>query len=93
MKLAMLLLAATAVICSANERAAAEDTNNGRAAAEDTHDAKGVVPKTEQKNTSAPTQPTGPENSIPVGGELDQGTRARTREDVIRDTLRDRRAK
>jgi hypothetical protein len=83
MKLASLL--ATAVMFTASDRATAEDSNNAK-----------VVPKTEnteQKTTPVPTEPISPEKSIPAGGELDQDTRARTRDDVIRETLRDRRSK
>jgi hypothetical protein len=86
MKLVSLLLAAAAVMF----------TGSGRAIAEDSNDAK-VIPKTEQKaeqkTTPLPTEPITPEKSIPAGGALDQDTRTRTRDDVIRETLRDRRSK
>lgn len=86
MKLASLVLAATAVMFTAGDRATAEDSNDAK-----------VVPKTEQKaeqtTTPVPTEPITPEKSVPAGGELDQDTRARTRDDVIRETLRDRRSK
>ena len=86
MKLASFLLAATAVIFTASDCANAEDNNDAKVVPQ-------VEQKTEQKTTAAPTEPITPEKSIPAGGELDQDTRARTRDDVIRETLRDRRSK
>lgn len=84
MKLAS-LLCVTALIFTAFESAIAQDSNNKEEVR---------VPATEQKeDTRKPTEPTGAEKSVPVGGELNDSTRARTREDVIRDTLRDRRSK
>jgi hypothetical protein len=55
-------------------------------------DANPAVPAPQQRSPVTATNPTTPEKSIPPGGELDDTTRARTQEDVIRDTLRDRRA-
>jgi len=76
------LLCVTAVLFTAFDGAIAQDNNKK----EETR-----VPATEQKKDARkPTEPTGVDKSVPVGGELDDSTRARTREDVIRDTLRDR---
>jgi hypothetical protein len=88
MRVISLLLAASVGMFAAGEPAIAQDSSNN---------ARDRLPKTEQKtqgeSASAPTEPITPEKSIPAGGELDQGTRARTRDDVIRDTLRDRRSR
>jgi hypothetical protein len=52
------------------------------------------VPPAEQKeDPRKQTEPTGAEKSIRPGGELGGSSRQRTRDDVIRDTLRDRRPK
>lgn len=84
MKLAS-LLCVTAVVFTVFDGAMAQDSNNKEEVR---------VPATEQKEDARkPTEPTGAEKSVPVGGELNDATRARTREDVIRDTLRDRRSK
>ena len=84
MKLAS-LLCVTAALFIAIDGAMAQDSNKKEEVR---------IPTTEQKEDARkPTEPTGAEKSVPVGGELDDSTRARTREDVIRDTLRDHRSK
>ena len=84
MKLAC-LLCASAVLFTATDGAMAQDINKKEEVR---------VPAPEQKeDPRKPTEATGAEKSVPAGGELDDGSRARTRDDVIRDTLRDRRSK
>ena len=82
MKLAS-LLCVTALLFALNG-AKAQETNKK----EDVR-----VPTTEKEDARKPSEPSGAEKSVPVGGELNDSTRARTREDVIRGTLRDRRSK
>jgi hypothetical protein len=81
MKLACLLCAST-LLFTAIDGAMAQDSNKKE---------EDRVPPTEQKeDPRKQTEPTGAEKSVRPGGELDESTRKRTRDDVIRDTLRDR---
>ena len=65
---------------------------DGAMAQEDSNKKEEVrVPPTQKGDPRKQTEPTGAEKSVRPGGEL--STRQRTRDDVIRDTLRDRRPK
>ena len=84
MKLAY-LLCASAVLFTVTDGAMAQDSNKKEEV---------TVPAPERKeDPRRPTEPTGAQKSVPPGGELDGSTRERTRDDVIRDTLRDRHSK